>query len=71
MGCWQRDLEWNEDIAKGWPLSEFGDFSAWFYTFMIDCVPSFYSYQAERKRREAQMRTQINQKLEESGERER
>ena len=30
-----------------------------------------YSYQAERKLREAHLKTQINQKLEESGERER
>ena len=31
----------------------------------------FFSFQSERKKRETQMKTQINQKLEESGEKER
>ena len=38
---------------------------------MIRMCMSLCSYQAERKLREAHLKTQINRKLEESGERER
>ena len=39
------------------------------YQVYVECV--LCSYQVERKLREAHLKTQINQKLEESGERER
>ena len=38
--------------------------------FVVKDVCTFYSFSTDRKRREIQMRTQIGQKLEEGGERE-
>ena len=41
------------------------------YSLEILSFIELFRFQSDRKRRELQMRTQVNQKLEESGERER
>ncbi len=64
-------VNWNKNAHKKWQ-SKLRSRTELLFSRSPSPFCSFLpSYQEQRKRRESQMKTQINQKLEESGERER